>query len=114
MVTVHCSPNWKVVFGVKAQVLKSLVWATVASLCRPVAVQVMLYHPPTASTGSLKSTVMLESYGAIVALVVGPVPPPDGPNSPPGVVLRGLGPPASNSLRFWWESVPPPFFLKRA
>src|SRR6476646_409519 len=100
MVTVHCSPNWKVVFGVTAHVLKSLLCANVTSLCRPVLTQLMLYQVPTASTVSLKATVMVESYGAVVELVRGSVPATVGPNSTTGVVLRGAAAPATKSLPF--------------
>src|SRR5213594_1035656 len=111
--TVHCSPNWKPVFGVITYSLKSNVCATVPSLCCPDA-QVMSYQLPTTSTGSLKSTVMLESCGAFVPSSRGSVFDTQGPSSCSGVVRNGLGAPVVKSLPLLLLSVLPPFFRNNA
>src|SRR6185295_2842798 len=72
----------------------------------------MLYQPGSTSTGSLKLTVTLASYGIVVSSGPGSVPATHGPSSITGSVRLGLGAPVMKSDPFWSVSCAPLFFLK--
>jgi hypothetical protein len=86
--TVHCSPGWKLTFGVMIQEFGPP-GATVALLCGPVAAQLMSNQPSATSTGSVKLTVMLASRGALEPLLRGSLLRTVGGSSTMGVV--GVG-----------------------
>src|SRR5205823_15099386 len=98
IVTVHCSPNWKLTFGVITYVLKLAECAMVASLCKQVLAHEMLYMGPATSTGSVKVIVILASCGMLNPFELGSVVSTFGPSSTIGAVRRGFGGPVTKSL----------------
>src|ERR1051325_702166 len=79
--------------------------ATVASLCRPVLVQLMLNHAPLTVTASVNVTPTLASRGAIVEPLRGSTLSTYGPISLMTAVRRGLGVPVTKSEPLTFVSV---------
>src|SRR5215218_7474990 len=96
-VTVHCSVGVRLAFGVMTQVRPPLVLPRVAALCWPELTHEMSNQSGSTETGSVKSTCMLGSFGAVVDSKVGSVDSTDGPISWIGVVILGLGVPVEKS-----------------
>src|SRR5262245_15215442 len=88
--------------------------AMVASLWKPVIVQLMLNHAPLTVTGSVNVMFMVASRGAVVALLRGSTVRTYGPISVMTAVRRGLGAPVWKSEPLTFVSVKPPFLRKIA
>src|SRR6478672_7624887 len=109
----HCSPGLKLTLGVINQTLPELELLSVTLSCWPDG-QAMSNHPASSVTGSVKSTSMLASFGALKPSVSGSVDRTDGPISWIGVVRLGDGAPVTKSDPFTLVSIAPPPFLKMA
>ena len=107
-VTAHCSAAWKFTLGVMTQVLGAPS-TTVASLCRPVTLQLMLYQPALTSTWVVKVTMMVASRGALTPFAGGSVFTTEGAIGAMTAVRRGFGVPVMKSLPLTLVSVLPPF-----
>src|SRR3954463_15873403 len=86
---VHCSPATKFTFGMIVTMRVPLP-ATVAEAWLPVVLQLMSYHEPLTSTGSLNVMTRFASRGAMALLLRGSTFTTDGPSSWIGDVRRGF------------------------
>src|SRR5215212_5916371 len=113
MVTEHCSPLTKLVFGTMIQTFGPPE-PTVASLCAPLVTQLTANQPGSTLTASVKVMVRFASRGAFVPVLRGSLLRTEGPISTMGAVRRGFGAPVRKSEPLTFVSVKPPFLRKSA